>query len=213
MESDNQTIFDILGDEATFDFHELRNEELQDLIAVFSFQALSDYRSNPAFPPLTPPMLKKLKQLTLLTLAKEQRALKYSHLMPLLEFNTVRDLEDFMINCINLDILVGAFDQKNSVFLVETCISRQIEAPQLEGLKVVLSAWREKCNNLVSQIEVQILYKEDENRLKEQSDESYKAALDLATSKLDKKGKRAFDGNRKVDTRGFDRDRLASNRR
>ncbi|KAK6920372.1 hypothetical protein RJ641_016276 [Dillenia turbinata] len=70
-----------------------------DVLRLFAHGTWSDYKSNAGcLPQLVPDQALKLKQLTVLTLAENNKVLPYDQLMHELDVTNVRELEDFLIN-------------------------------------------------------------------------------------------------------------------
>ena len=68
---------------------------------MFAYGVYDDYLQNKStLPPLSPAMLTKLRHLTLVTLASNQKTLPLEILVNKLSLNTRRELEDLIIEAI-----------------------------------------------------------------------------------------------------------------
>ncbi|KAF9242342.1 hypothetical protein BU15DRAFT_86911 [Melanogaster broomeanus] len=90
------------------------------LLQLFSFRTYRDYLENKdSLPPLNQAQITKLRYLTIVTLATERRILPYSLLLQELKVESIRELEDLIIDAIYLDILRGKLDQKEQQLEIE----------------------------------------------------------------------------------------------
>lgn len=127
------------------------------LLEIFAFGTLSDYqRDAESLPSLSPLMLKKLRHLTLITLAMKHKRLTYELLSKELSTSNVRELEDLLIDAIYSNIIDGKMDQKNSCIEIESTIARDIRKDQLQSMLTILSDWCDKCDNMIATMETQM---------------------------------------------------------
>ena len=78
-------------------------------------------------PPLTEPMLRKLRLLTISSIATEDRIIKYAKLQEALKIDNVRDLEDLIINGTYSNVIQGKLDQRAAHFEVDFAMARDIK--------------------------------------------------------------------------------------
>ncbi|KAK6920381.1 hypothetical protein RJ641_016285, partial [Dillenia turbinata] len=104
-----------------------------DVLRLFAHGTWSDYKSNAGcLPQLVPDQALKLKQLTVLTLAENNKVLPYDQLMHELDVTNVRELEDFLINeCMYAGIVRGKLDQLRRCFEVQFAAGRDLRPEQL----------------------------------------------------------------------------------
>jgi COP9 signalosome complex subunit 7 len=70
--------------------------------------------------------------------------LSYSLLRRALELDTIRELEDLLINeCVATGVVRGKLDQKKERFEVHEAMARDVEFSKLGGIIASLEAWRE----------------------------------------------------------------------
>ncbi|PWZ15485.1 COP9 signalosome complex subunit 7 [Zea mays] len=87
--------------------------------------------------------VRKLKQLSVLTLAESTKILPYDQLMQELDVSNVRELEDFLINeCMYSGIVRGKLDQLRRCFEVQFAAGRDLTPDQLNNMIEILSDWR-----------------------------------------------------------------------
>lgn len=71
-------------------------------------------------------MRRKLRLLTVVSLAEQSKLLPYTLLMQELQIDNVRELEDLVIEGISAGVIQGKLDQKSSHFEVDYVIGRDI---------------------------------------------------------------------------------------
>ncbi|XP_020085406.1 COP9 signalosome complex subunit 7 isoform X1 [Ananas comosus] len=166
-----------------------------DLLRLFAYGTWSDYKSNAGcLPALLPDQARKLKQLTVLTLAETDKVLPYDQLMQELDVSNVRELEDFLINeCMYSGIVRGKLDQLRRCFEVQFAAGRDPRPEQLSNMIQTLTSWLGSSDSLLHSIQEKIKWadmmseankkhrKEVEDRV-EDVKKSIKADMDLRGS-------------------------------
>ncbi|WCJ23013.1 COP9 signalosome complex subunit 7 [Euphorbia peplus] len=129
-----------------------------DLLRLFAHGTWTDYKNNAGrFPQLVPDQVLKLKQLTVLTLAENNKVLPYDQLMQELDVSNVRELEDFLINeCMYAGIVRGKLDQLRRCFEVQFAAGRDLRPGQLGNMLQTLSSWLSTSENLLVSIQEKI---------------------------------------------------------
>ncbi|XP_031483250.1 COP9 signalosome complex subunit 7 isoform X1 [Nymphaea colorata] len=164
-----------------------------DLLQLFAHGTWNDYKSNAvSLPILAPDQVRKLKQLSVLTLAETSKVLPYDQLMQELDVSNVRELEDFLINeCMYAGIVRGKLDQWRRCFEVQFAAGRDLRPAQLDGMIQTLSSWLATSDNLLLTIQEKIRWadtmgelekkhrKEVEDRIDEVKKNLKQADMDL----------------------------------
>jgi len=158
-----------LDNPATFVFGELLDQpnikalaegeckDAYDTLCLFAYGTFEDYHAAPdKFLALTDPNKKKLKQLSLVSIAAKQKSIPYSVLLTKLDIKHVRELEDLIIDSIYTGVISGKLDQKEQRFQVDWCMGRDVRPGELEEMVHVLNQWCEKSENLLKSIEDKI---------------------------------------------------------
>lgn len=120
-------------------------------------------------------MDKKLKHLTILTLATQRKTLPYDELMVELDLkNNVRHLEDIIIEAIYAgedneithevkikcdlvsELINGKLDQKNRQLEIDYAVARDIQTENIREIVVILNEWLKSCENCSSCLQEQI---------------------------------------------------------
>ena len=98
-----------------------------DLLNIFAYGTYEEYISNQAaLPTLTEPMKKKLRLLTVATIATKEKTIKYELMQKVLGIESIRELEDLIIDGTNNSVLKGKLDQKSKHFEVDYAMGRDI---------------------------------------------------------------------------------------
>merc|ERR1719483_1701624 len=127
---------------------------LLNLFAYGTYKSLAE--SGGSLPELTDLMRRKLRLLTVVSLAEQNKLLAYSLLMAELETSTVRELEDLVIEGISAGVVQGKLDQKSSCFEVDFVIGRDIRKIDMGTIASVLTAWCDNCDSMLTNIETQV---------------------------------------------------------
>jgi len=141
---------------------ELENNEdtavYLELLKLFAFGTYKQFLNIEATsrPQLSPQMQRKLRMLSVVTLAEREKLIPYSTLQSELCLETVRDVEDLIIEGISCGIMSGKLDQKNSHFEPDFVIGRDIRQSDLGGIVSVLSNWCDVCDTMLTSIETQM---------------------------------------------------------
>jgi len=151
------------------------------LLTLFAYGTYRQYSENKGdYPDLTPAMKKKLRLLTVVSLATESKLIPYSRLQEELDMGSVRDLEDLVIEGASAGIVLGKLDQKNSHFEVDYFIGRDIKKVDVGNIVNVLANWCDTCDSILLNIENQV---EKLNKEKQKHTE-HKANLEQKISEV-----------------------------
>ncbi|XP_042399161.1 COP9 signalosome complex subunit 7-like isoform X1 [Zingiber officinale] len=129
-----------------------------DVLRLFAYGTWSDYKRNVGcLPALLPDQVRKLKQLTVLTLIETEKVLPYDQLMEELDVSNVRELEDFLISeCMYAGIARGKLDHLRRCFEVQFATGRDLRPEQLDNMIHTLSSWLGTSDSLLHMIQEKI---------------------------------------------------------
>lgn len=152
------------------------HEQLFNLLNLFAYGTYSDYKgSQETLPDLSAAQVRKLRHLTIVSLATKNKCLSYALLLKELDIKNVRELEDLIIEVIYADIVRGKLDQKNQQLEVDYAIGRDIRPESISEVISVLQEWCSGCETVLQGIETQVLKanqnKETQNRIKLQTEQ------------------------------------------
>jgi len=121
-----------------------------DLLEIFAYGTYDDYKNRVStLPELTAKMDLKLKQLTIVQLASENRTIPYNILLEKLNMQSLRELEDLIIECMYQGLLEGKLDQEKLLFQVDQTIGRDIKPSDIDRIIAELTNWQKKIRNPV----------------------------------------------------------------
>ena len=81
-------------------------------------------------------MKKKLRLLTIASIATKEKTIKYDHMQKVLGIDSIRELEDLIIEGTNNAVLKGKLDQKSKHFEVDYAMGRDIRKVSLSKKKI-----------------------------------------------------------------------------
>ena len=99
----------------------------------------------------------KLRQLSLLSLAKDRRNLSYDKLKAQLGLETSRELEDLVITAIYADLIHATLDPARQ-FVQVTSVSplRDLSPGSVPDMITALKTWSSRCSSTLEDLETQI---------------------------------------------------------
>jgi len=103
-------------------------------------------------------LLRKLRQLTLVTLSSENKVIPYAMLQQQLEVTNVRELEDLIIDSIYANLIGGKLDQKSKQLEIDFAIGRDLRPNQIEAMLGTLSNWCNEAERLTKVMEDRMKY-------------------------------------------------------
>ncbi|CAJ2500416.1 Uu.00g032690.m01.CDS01 [Anthostomella pinea] len=128
------------------------------LLEIFSHGTYADYTSTPNLPPLNPAQTLKLRQLSLLTLARDpQHNLTYYALQQQLDLNDARAVEDLVISAVYAGLLEAQLDPRNGVVHVSSVSPLRDLAPDsIPAMLGSLQTWSGRCTSTLADLDAQI---------------------------------------------------------
>lgn len=131
------------------------------LLNLFAFGTFSEYQQQKleqsgSLPDLSPSMSTKLKQLSIVSLARSRRNIPYEELQQELEINNIRQLEDLIIELIYANVIKGTIDQQNRRLEVDQTIGRDVRIEDFDTITSVLGDWCNNCDSILTNLEQQM---------------------------------------------------------
>jgi len=125
-----------------------------DLLEIFAYGSYNDYKvKQNELPKLTDKQAKKLKQLTIASLASDNHVIPYSLLLKELDISELRELEDLVIDALYKDIVVGKLDHERKVFQVDSAIGRDLRPGDMDKMISTLQSWQKQSETLLKKID------------------------------------------------------------
>ncbi|KAI0271662.1 hypothetical protein BC834DRAFT_1039108 [Gloeopeniophorella convolvens] len=155
------------------------------LLEIFTYKTYQDYlQHRGTLPGLSPVQTTKLKHLSLLTYAMQQRVIPYSFLQKNLEISTIRQLEDLIIDAIYLDIIRGRLDQKEQQFEVEYTIGRDVPPESAPEILAALEQWSSTSATLLHTLDSKLASLAQHSAVKAQDDADHEKALNATLKEV-----------------------------
>jgi COP9 signalosome complex subunit 7 len=120
------------------------------LLELFAYDRFEHYVARKAtLPTLNAAQEKKLKQLTLVSLAVDATSLSYAQMQAATGTSDVRELENLIISCIYAGVLSGKMDQGQQAFVVRGCAGRDVRASEIASMLAFIRAWRHQADSVL----------------------------------------------------------------
>ena len=133
------------------------------LLELFAFGNWITYSNNKEkYGELTNIQQKKLKQLTIVTLASKNKQIPYNLLMQELEINSVREMEDLVLDTFYQELVGGKLDQSNKLIHIDKIKGRDIRLNDLHSMNEKLHIWLKKSEDLEKVIQTSIQHSQNE---------------------------------------------------
>ena len=127
------------------------------LLQTFSYGTYQSYRATPGLPDLNEAQTLKLRQLSLLSLARDRSNLSYQSLQEALCLSSARQLEDLVVTAIYAGLLHATLDPAREAVQV-TGISplRDLAPGSVPSLVSGLSGWSDRCSATLGELDAQV---------------------------------------------------------
>lgn len=134
------------------------NHKHFELLRLFAHGTVDDYRSAPqSFPPLSELHWKKLRMLTLLSLAKGNNILQYAVLQQKLALDTVRQVEDIVLDAVYTGLIRAKMNQRERCVEIGSAVGRDVVTPEgVSEMISMLKSWVQRSSQLVGDIDDKI---------------------------------------------------------
>ncbi|KAI1798523.1 hypothetical protein F4811DRAFT_566377 [Daldinia bambusicola] len=128
------------------------------LLELFSFGTFASFTQQAAhLPPLNAAQTLKLRQLSLLTLARDPRNLSYASLQQQLGLSDARAVEDLVISAVYAGLVEAQLDpRRQAVHVSRVSPLRDLAPNSLPGLLAALHAWSDRCTSTLADLEDQV---------------------------------------------------------
>jgi len=124
-----------------------------DLLSTFAYETYAVYKAQRGkLPELNETQLKKLKQLSIISLSQKTKVVPYSKLQQELDIDDVRELEDLIIEVIYAGLIRGKLDQRAAHLEVKFAIGRDIKPQEFDAMMEKLSNWCQCSETLLNAV-------------------------------------------------------------
>uniref|UniRef100_A0A0G4HBL7 PCI domain-containing protein n=1 Tax=Chromera velia CCMP2878 TaxID=1169474 RepID=A0A0G4HBL7_9ALVE len=154
------------------------NRKWVDLLRVFAFGTLGDFRqSASSLPPLSESAEKKLKLLTLVSMASRARQVSYSDLRSSLCISTDLELEALLIEALYAELIEGKLDQEARCLDVTSTFGRDVRPEEIREMREFLSQWNKRTQAALNAVQKTV---EDQEGLHAKFTKTQKQAAEQA---------------------------------
>ncbi len=135
----------------------LRNDttiKLYSTLELFAYGTYEEYVTNSSsYLELNPVQIKKLRQLSILSAAANNRIIPYSILKQVTGVIIIRELEDLIIETIYAGVLQGRLNQKEQLLRVHDFLARDVKPSDVDELLDYLNNFDRHITNLMTSFE------------------------------------------------------------
>lgn len=117
-------------------------------LEVFTYGTWSDYVGMSERVQLDDKQIKKLKQLSLASLAAENKQLKYNVIGQQLQIEKP-ELEAFLVDSIYDRVVVGQLDTKRQLLEVTNVVGRDVNGRRLDEMEAILNQWVSRTEDIL----------------------------------------------------------------
>jgi COP9 signalosome complex subunit 7 len=124
------------------------------LLEVFAYGSVADYvQQRETLPVLPETALRKLRQLTLISLASRSKSLAYEELFEALQLSSVRELEDLVIASTYQGLVRGKLNHAERRLEVQGASARDVTPAELDSMIERLGSWCDRSESLMVALE------------------------------------------------------------
>lgn len=150
------------------------------LLQIFSYGTYADYTSTAGLPALQEQQAVKLRQLSLLTLAKDPRNLTYAALQSSLDLPDTRAVENLIVSAVYADLITAQLDPHNQTVHVSSISPLRDLAPNsIPTMLATLQDWSSRCTSTLAQLEAQIAAIEATSHMRQNEKKAWAAKTDI----------------------------------
>mgnify|MGYP006079113557 FL=1 len=123
-------------------------------LELFAYGTFQDYMKNPDdYIVLNPASISKLKQLSIISCAETNKVISYALLQKELNIDSVRALEDLIIETMYSGLITGKLNQEDSILRVQSFIGRDVRKSEIAGLIAQLEQFKQACAEQIVEAE------------------------------------------------------------
>ncbi|KAF4994598.1 hypothetical protein FGRMN_5713 [Fusarium graminum] len=127
------------------------------LLQIFAYGTYSSYKSTEGLPALAEAQATKLRQLSLLSLARNRQNLSYTALQDALDLPGSREIETLVISAVYAGLLHATLDPARATVQVSSVAPLRDLAPgAIPDMATALKTWADRCTTTLSGLELQI---------------------------------------------------------
>jgi len=128
-----------------------------ELLRIFAYGSYPEFKAHEKDlklkEELDPKSRNKLKMLSIVEAASKNKFLFYDKLMKDLDVQSVRDLEDLVIDCVYANLLQGKLDQRKKAFEVQWVMGRDLGPTEVEDMLKTVDVWLKNSEQLMTALD------------------------------------------------------------
>lgn len=133
---------------------ETEHEKALNTLELFAYGSIADFLELPEkYIDLNDFQKSKLKQLSLISLAKVDKIISYKTLQEKLYIDSIRSLEDLIIETMYAGLIRGKLDQRAGIFRIKEAMGRDVRPEWIDSLIETLVSWSESADALLHAID------------------------------------------------------------
>ncbi|KAL4792514.1 hypothetical protein BDV19DRAFT_368278 [Aspergillus venezuelensis] len=156
------------------------------LLEVFAWGTWQDFKNTPGLPVLNELQARKLRILTLLSLASSVKLLSYDVLMKELELSAASELESLVTAAIYASLITARLSPATdppTVNVTAVAPLRDVKPADLPNMISTLTAWETRCGSVISDIEAEIAKIRADSVLRRAKEHARAVVLDKTVEK------------------------------
>jgi COP9 signalosome complex subunit 7 len=126
-----------------------------DLLKIFAYGTYPDFKARERdlkLKEIHPKAITKLKMLSIVEYASKNKFLSYEKLQKELDVQTLRDLEDLIIDCVYNGLIQGKLDQRKKAFEVQWVMGRDLGPTEVEDMIKTVEVWLKQSESLLTSL-------------------------------------------------------------
>ncbi|KAJ1491335.1 hypothetical protein T484DRAFT_3182763 [Baffinella frigidus] len=147
-------------------------------LRIFAYGTYAEYRAAGNLPPLDETQALKLKQLTVVSLAAENKVIPYEALLRELDLTDTRTVEDVIIEGMYAGLFKGKLDQKKKELQVHETAGRDCKPGQLDEMISTLQGWCQASDRIADDITDKIAVSEKAQEMETQRVKDFAATVE-----------------------------------
>ncbi|KAL6236199.1 CSN complex subunit 7 [Aspergillus navahoensis] len=156
------------------------------LLEIFAWGTWQDYQRTPNLPPLSEEQARKLRLLTLLSLASTIKPLTYEALMTSLSLSAPSELESLVTRAIYSSLITARLSPATNpptVNVTSVAPLRDVKPTSLPVMISTLTAWESRCGSVISDIEAEIAKIRADSAQRRQNEHARAVAIEKTLEK------------------------------
>lgn len=158
------------------------------LLEIFAYGTYADYTATRGLPALKPNMLHKLRMLSVVSLARQQRVVPYTLLQSMLQMDNVRAMEDLVFDTIYSGLLQGRLDQKAGLLRTQSALARDVRLSEVPAMLDTLTRWHAVIQQAQADLASGVQREREAKDMEKAAQAAFKAKVDESKRNIKSSG-------------------------